>query len=359
VRDPISGAPVTADSFKIVCLENGQKIYFASDTTRTAYLSKVNQEVRSSVLNIMCKNAVCDDAQQIQTLSAAAKAFDPSSVQDAAIVGGGNSNASPSPAAGKQNSTSNANTPSSQTTAPSSDTVTDATNTNTAVASSSGFCSGEGSVMFNGFSSTIHGSCVRLFFQPWVLNSALKYVLGFFGCLLLALANEYLVMFREHLRQQLLIARKGRPDDKVHRLSCKALLSFLYMVQMSVAYFAMLVVMTYETGLFIALILGFGAGFVLFKDFDVDVTNERGVWRFTDPSVVRIQVEGMSCMANCGTTVENALAGVDGVTKVHVEFSEKCAYVAGSAPLAKLIDMIEAVGFTARVESHAFTPAQV
>ncbi|KAJ8535117.1 hypothetical protein ON010_g13621 [Phytophthora cinnamomi] len=121
---------------------------------------------------------------------------------------------------------------------------------------------------------------------------------------------------------------------------------------MTIAYFAMLVVMTYETGLFVALICGFGAGFLLFKNLDKDITEERGSWRFTDASTVRIQVEGMSCMKNCGTTVENALKNTPGVTDAVVEFDERAAYVSGSAQYSDLVAAIEAVGFTAEVNNQ-------
>ncbi|TMW62489.1 hypothetical protein Poli38472_005107 [Pythium oligandrum] len=334
IKDPISGAAVTTDNFKFVCLANGQKIYFASADTRKEYLSKVNQTPRVAVSAMTCEKNNCSDATKIQTLSALAKAFKPDTTSSNATT--------PAPASSSNSST---------TTAPST-----GANTNAEEEGNSGFCSGEGSVMFNGFSSTVNGSCVMLFFKPWVLNSALKYVFGFLGCLGLSFGNEYLVKFREQMRKKLLAARKERPLDKMHRLQCKLLLSLMYMIQMTVAYFAMLVVMTYETGLFIALILGFGAGFIFFKEFDVDVTNERGVWRYTDPSVVRLQVDGMSCMKNCGTTVENALLAVPGVSNAMVDFDERSAYVTGVVSIETLIQAVEAVGFSARSDS-ATTPS--
>ncbi|GLD99230.1 hypothetical protein PINS_up007948 [Pythium insidiosum] len=343
LMDPISGAAITADNFKIVCLKNGQKIYFASDETRKQYLNKVNTAPRVAVNSMICKKEKCSDADQIKVLSPDALAFKPQAVID--------SDTAPTPP-GPAPTPASSPTPSSN-----------ASTSDEEKKDDSGFCSGLGSVMFNGFQSTINGQCVMLFFHPWVLNTAFKYVCGFFGCMLLSLGNECLVKLREWVRKQLLKARKTRPTDKTHKIACKLLLAFLYMVQMTVAYLAMLVVMTYETGLFIALILGFGAGFLLLKDFDVDVTNERGVWRYTDPSVVRIRVEGMMCMKNCGTTVENALLRTDGVTNAFVDFDEKCAYVAGGATVPKLLEAIEAVGFTAHADqegpSGSFVPAQV
>ncbi|POM68901.1 Transmembrane protein [Phytophthora palmivora] len=320
ISDPVSGDSVTTDNYVYVCLKNGQKIYFASQDNKNSYLTSVNTEPRYLVDSVICSGSTCSDATNITTLSPAAQSF----VADY----------------------SESTTAASATSSSSTTTESDSSST------SSGFCSGQGSVMFNGFQTSIHGSCVMLLFQPWVLNSGVKYAFGFIGCFLIALLNESLVKGREVVRQRLLVARKLRPHDKFHKMQCKATLAVLYMIQMTIAYFAMLVVMTYETGLFIALIAGFGAGFLLFKNLDQDITEERGSWRFTDPSTVRIQVEGMSCMKNCGTTVENALKNTPGVTDAVVEFDERAAYVSGSAQFSDLVAAIEGVGFTAEVNNQ-------
>ncbi|KAF1784678.1 Ctr copper transporter [Phytophthora cactorum] len=282
ISDPVSGDSVTTDNYVYVCLARGQKIYFSSQDNKNSYLTSVNTEPRYLVDSVICSGATCSDATNITTLSPAAQSF----VADFSSASA------------------------SGTTAPSSDTTTESDTSST----SSDFCSGQGSVMFNGFQTSIHGSCVMLLFQPWVLNSGVKYAFGFIG---------------------------SSPHDKFHKMQCKATLAVLYMIQMTIAYFAMLVVMTYETGLFVALIAGFGAGFLLFKNLDQDITEERGSWRFTDPSTVRIQVEGMSCMKNCGTTVENALKNTPGVTDAVVEFDERAAYVSGSAQYSDLVAAIE------------------
>lgn len=311
IYDPVSGDQVTTANFHFACLLKGQKIYFASLESKNTYLRKVNQEVRYLVNNSICGGSACSDATRITKLSAAAASMVP-------YIDEGSGSTSASSAA------MNMSTPSTD----------------------SEFCSGEGSVMFNGFQSTVNGSCIKLLFQPWVLNSAVKYAFGFVGCFVVTLFSEFLVKAREDARQKLLAARKQRSLDKIHKIQCKLLLAVLYMVQMTIAYFAMLVVMTYETGLFISLLLGFGAGFMLFKKFDLDVTNERGVWRFMDPSTIAIRISGMTCMANCGTTVEKALAGVPGVTNAFVAFDEKTAYVSGSASRSELVEVIEAVGYS-------------
>ncbi|CAI5702437.1 unnamed protein product [Peronospora effusa] len=321
ISDPVTGDAITTDNYVYVCLNNGQKIYFASQESKKSYLSSVNTMPRHLVESVICSGAPCPDATTITTLSPAAQRF----VPDYSIVTASGTTAAPAASSSKSITKSN-------------DTSSD-------------FCTGQGSVMFNGFQTSIHGSCVMLLFKPWVLNSGVKYAFGFIGCFLIALLNETLVKGREVVRQRLLAARKLRPYDKVHKMQCKLTLAVLYMIQMTIAYFAMLVVMTYETGLFLALIAGFGAGFLLFKNLDQDITEERGSWRFTDASTVRIQVEGMTCMKNCGTTVENALKNTPGVTDAIVQFDERAAYVSGSAQYSDLAAAIEAVGFTAEASN--------
>ncbi|KUF89432.1 Copper-transporting ATPase 2 [Phytophthora nicotianae] len=70
-----------------------------------------------------------------------------------------------------------------------------------------------------------------------------------------------------------------------------------------------------------------------------------------DPLTIELLVEGMMCQKNCGTTVENALRGVDGVADVVVSFEHRKATVTllrpGSTTLEQLVDMVECVGFEA------------
>ena len=72
---------------------------------------------------------------------------------------------------------------------------------------------------------------------------------------------------------------------------------------------------------------------------------EAAVGTAQDPVVLDIQ--GMMCQNNCGTTVQRALSGVPGVEKVEVSFADKKATVWGSASLVDLIEAVEMVGFDA------------
>ncbi|KAK1946147.1 hypothetical protein P3T76_003195 [Phytophthora citrophthora] len=77
IKDPVTGDDVTMSNFQYVCLNNGQKIYFASLDSKNEYLNSVSSEPRHLVDSIICENETCSDAENITVLSAAAQAFVP------------------------------------------------------------------------------------------------------------------------------------------------------------------------------------------------------------------------------------------------------------------------------------------
>ncbi|TDH67085.1 hypothetical protein CCR75_005346 [Bremia lactucae] len=181
-----------------------------------------------------------------------------------------------------------------------------------AQASSNDFCTGTGSVMFNGFQLAIGGdaSCLMILFQPWVTSSAVKYAFAFLGVVLLAISLEGFGELRDYLQARLhrdygivssqtdyvsvstpLVAsgrhshninqnsftqKTGRVPDAqlsiMRRLPvwCKLLLAVMYMLHLCLGYWIMLIIMTYETLMFVAVIVGVGLGFIIFKNTDAD-----------------------------------------------------------------------------------------
>ncbi|GMF35794.1 unnamed protein product [Phytophthora lilii] len=75
IKDPVTGDDITTSNYQYVCLNNGQKIYFASTASKNEYLTKVNSEPRYLVDSIICEIKTCSDAENITVLSAAAQAF--------------------------------------------------------------------------------------------------------------------------------------------------------------------------------------------------------------------------------------------------------------------------------------------
>ncbi|RHY77680.1 hypothetical protein DYB38_010889 [Aphanomyces astaci] len=75
-------------------------------------------------------------------------------------------------------------------------------------------------------------------------------------------------------------------------------------------------------------------------------------------NVVRLGVDGMMCMKNCGTTVQNALRLHEGVQSAYVDYDKSMATITidpehiGVVTEQDLIDTVECVGFDAYVFNH-------
>ncbi|CAM9765412.1 unnamed protein product, partial [Choristocarpus tenellus] len=68
-----------------------------------------------------------------------------------------------------------------------------------------------------------------------------------------------------------------------------------------------------------------------------------------------LDVEGMMCQKNCGSTVQGALEAVHGVTEANVSFAEKQARVWATPEVCAvdLVDAVESVGFGASISPDA------
>ncbi|GMF37778.1 unnamed protein product [Phytophthora fragariaefolia] len=161
-----------------------------------------------------------------------------------------------------------------------------------------------GSVMFNGFQLAVGAdlTCLLLLFQPWVLSSSVKYAFAFLGVVLLAMSLKGFGELRGHIQKRFLQQHgvivtqadyvslstpQVSPESSglvlpvsskvsVTRclpLSYKSVLAVLYMVHLCLGYWVMLAVMTYETLMFVAVIVGLGLGFAVFKDTEADTVS--------------------------------------------------------------------------------------
>ena len=208
ILDPMSRHRVTADNVHSLCIIHGQQLQFASLATKDAYMKHVINIPYLLVNAMFCgKEQHCEESfawtGKTPTMSHSS--------------GNGIGNV-----LGDQGD------------------ITD----------SGAFCTGA-SAMVNGFQSSFGGRCALLLFQPFALNTAAKYLLGLVAVFFLALGNEYFVRFREKVRVHSaekvvaaqLAASDGSPKSitrmKLHR---KLMLSVLSMIQMTVAYWLMLVV---------------------------------------------------------------------------------------------------------------------
>lgn len=119
-----------------------------------------------------------------------------------------------------------------------------------------GFCTGLGTVMhMSGFK--IGGDdCVNYLFVSWTLDSEGAFAGAVIGSFALAIATEALTWFRrEWLRKHK--ALKKQPA--LYRF----LMGFAFMIQVTLGYVLMLIAMTYQAELFIAVIVGLALGHTL------------------------------------------------------------------------------------------------
>mmetsp|Transcript_28159 Transcript_28159/g.46654 ORF Transcript_28159/g.46654 Transcript_28159/m.46654 type:complete len:767 (-) Transcript_28159:44-2344(-) len=119
------------------------------------------------------------------------------------------------------------------------------------------FCYGGTTMYMDGFHFVQSTTCVVYLFQSWVLNTAGKYAFAFFGTILVGIALEKGMQLR----------RKFMVDMEAGRKRLLVSATF-HCIQLTIAYFLMLVIMIYSGVLFIATVLGLVCGHVMFNAKD-------------------------------------------------------------------------------------------
>ena len=113
--------------------------------------------------------------------------------------------------------------------------------------------------------------CIILLFTEWRLDTAAKFWLAILGTVALGVAGEALTWFRRNrMSSAAALARPGQLGQLVRWLRrgparWRAAMATLFVVQATLGYFLMLVAMTYQGELFIAVILGLGLGHAAFN----------------------------------------------------------------------------------------------
>ncbi len=114
---------------------------------------------------------------------------------------------------------------------------------------------GTGYVMNNGFQLSKGGWCMLYLFKGAVVDTPTKYAFALIGTLLLGISVELLRIARGFLSQ-----RKWRFTHTINPRLLDVLLAFAFGVQMVVAYWAMLLIMVYESLIFAFLVVGLAIG---------------------------------------------------------------------------------------------------
>jgi len=266
----------------------------------------------------------------------------------------------------------------------------------------SDYCSGRGSVMWNGFGfySGPMQPCIIFLFQNVVITEEWQYALSIALILLSGIFFQLLTIVRR------IFAKKCSSNLALYA----PVEGVLLMLQQGWSYALMFLAMTYRMDYFFTVVAGLGVGRMLVvvhkgtskddSDMMSDDTNtaccvnndgssrrksktppslqvggdvecygtslieeDHESGRSGSPSKpmnpviqlpnhyadanVTLRVEGMMCMANCGTTVLNALRGLAGVVKAEMQFEKKLVHVYTDMSAVQLIEAIEEVGFEA------------
>ncbi|XP_058826292.1 high affinity copper uptake protein 1-like [Topomyia yanbarensis] len=114
------------------------------------------------------------------------------------------------------------------------------------------------------------GSCEVILFPAWATTETGQFVGAWFGFFLLALLYEGLKFYREILRaKQLKAAVSGETRNMRYHLTSKLhlLQTVLHLIQVSVSYILMLIVMTFNLWLCLAVVSGAAIGYYFFGWF--------------------------------------------------------------------------------------------
>jgi solute carrier family 31 (copper transporter), member 1 len=147
-------------------------------------------------------------------------------------------------------------------------------------------------VMQNGFQfATGPDACITFLFKGWGVDTHTKYAFMLICVFAMGILNGGLAYVRHRLVEY------SRQSSTV--MINQLYLSLVYGIQIILAYWIMLLVMTYETGLFIALIIGLVLGYFVFGCIEARNLQRTALISLPDGSTFQSQFNSTPC---CQTT---------------------------------------------------------
>jgi copper transporter 1 len=144
------------------------------------------------------------------------------------------------------------------------------------------------SAMQNGFQvAGWNENCILFLFRGWNVDNEVKYIFMLIGVLCMGLLNGSLAYARHRLM--------NNPRYTSSLFIRQIWLSLIYGIQMVLAYWMMLLVMTYETLIFIALIVGLVSGYFIFGYLEAKVRPSANKTETTNGSTYHTQFSGTPC----------------------------------------------------------------
>jgi hypothetical protein len=121
------------------------------------------------------------------------------------------------------------------------------------------FCEGATSMVMTGFESvgSDDAQCIILLFRPWLLNTPLKFAIGCIGVFLLGLLIEATIRLRRAVTGSLKFRKEWMKESAT---------IFLFAINVSLGYMAMLAAMTFNVEIFISTVTGLAVGHLIFAN---------------------------------------------------------------------------------------------
>mmetsp|Transcript_55335 Transcript_55335/g.130636 ORF Transcript_55335/g.130636 Transcript_55335/m.130636 type:complete len:131 (+) Transcript_55335:65-457(+) len=122
--------------------------------------------------------------------------------------------------------------------------------------------------------STWHDHSPWLLFKEWGPQTDTGYILGCFGVALFSVFNAWLMNWHQNCQGCSPIPRALKPRRGGPSISDRLVLSLGYALKITTGYLIMLLVMTFNPGVFVSIIAGIAVGSHLFRC--VDAVEKRG-----------------------------------------------------------------------------------
>jgi len=126
------------------------------------------------------------------------------------------------------------------------------------------YCYGSTTMYMHGFEWQ-GTTCVAYLFQSWVLNTPVKFGVAAIGTVFFGVLLEGSIHLRRTLISSVAARAAATDSNDGGGWQHTAVSAGTYMVQLTLGYLIMLVIMTYSAPLFIAVVVGLGSGHILFS----------------------------------------------------------------------------------------------